>query len=78
MLWTGDERGYMQKWDVCKLLDKLTELEVREQTKMKEVLAAQAMRAAMGKEAAKAAAGVFITGGGMDAQEETKFSAADV
>lgn len=25
MLWTGDELGYMQKWDVRKLLDKLEE-----------------------------------------------------
>jgi hypothetical protein len=29
MLWTGDELGYMQKWDVSQLLDKLKEKQVR-------------------------------------------------
>lgn len=27
MLWTGDELGYMQKWDVSSLLNKLVEKE---------------------------------------------------
>ena len=27
MLWTGDELGYMQKWDVSQLLKKLIEKE---------------------------------------------------
>jgi len=32
MLYTGDEMGYMNKWDISKLIERLEELKPKEQT----------------------------------------------
>ena len=52
IVWTGDELGYMQRWDVGDLLDKLAEKEMLHTAKedMKKALQAKAQQ--MGKSAA--------------------------
>jgi len=76
MLWTGDELGYMQKWDVSDLLDKLTEKQRRHEAAQQLQKETIAMQQSMGKQAAKQ---TFITGSdSLKAEDEIVFSSSDV
>jgi len=69
MIWTGDELGYMQKWDVSSLLSKLIEKEEQIIQTAKDQAELLEKTKATGKNQGQQKS-VFITGTNQNVHEE--------